>query len=253
VTVGDVPTDVPGQTLFRSGSVWHLTADGNSLWMELFRAGPMRRSLRVLRFEPDTEEGRLTVSPVPHGGLTTGPDGHVVAPFGYPLLQLLVYWELAKVGGAGFHASGVALDDRGCLFVGVSGAGKTTITHLCLEAGASVLSDDRVGLNRRDGRFLIFGTPWHGTPDLARPACAALSAVFFLEHAPRNEAIPLSGAQACAELVARAFPPYFSRQLMEQAIATCAEVAETIPCYRLRFVPDASAVDLVRGALQERR
>ena len=56
--------------------------------------------------------------------------------------------------------------------------------------------------------------------------------------------------QACAELVARACPPYFSRSLMASVLDTCADLAAAVPCYRLRFIPDASVVETIRAVLR---
>ena len=252
VAVGDVPSEVPGTVLFGAGSVWRASSDDRDLYLELYRSPRRPAALRLLRLDPETGRGELTIAPQVHEGLLAEDGGFTVQPFVYPLLQLLVYWQLARVGGMAFHAGSVAFGDLGCLFMGVSGAGKSTITRLCLDAGAESLSDDRVAVNLRSGSYHVFGTPWHGTPERSRPACAPLRAVFLIEHGPSNELTPLSERDACSLLLARAFPPYFSHDLLGRSLATCSAIAGAIPCYRLRFVPDASVVSLVLAAAEGR-
>lgn len=56
--------------------------------------------------------------------------------------RLLVGYRLLDLGGVLFHSAGVASDGRGFLFLGHSGAGKTTISRKSLAEGRTVLSDD---------------------------------------------------------------------------------------------------------------
>src|SRR5215472_4348668 len=72
----------------------------------------------------------------------------------YPLDELLMMNLLAQGRGVEVHACGVEdADGRGYLFVGQSGAGKTTTARLWHEAGRiDVLSDDRIILRCLEGR-----------------------------------------------------------------------------------------------------
>ncbi len=56
--------------------------------------------------------------------------------------RLLVAYRLLELGGVLFHSAGVVSDQRGFLFMGHSGAGKTTISRCSLATGRQVLSDD---------------------------------------------------------------------------------------------------------------
>ena len=71
-------------------------------------------------------------------------------PLEYPLDELLLQGLLARGRGAEIHACGIADGSgRGLLFVGQSGAGKTTMARLWEgERGITVLSDDRIILRR---------------------------------------------------------------------------------------------------------
>jgi len=246
VVVGRLPSVPDAPRLFRSGNTWSLRSDGDTHWLAAGWDAMQTGIGRVVIIHEQQPPGKLIISPGARiRGLTDTLEGPIVDPFAFPLLEVLVYWQLARTGGTCFHASGVVQGGRACAFAGTSGQGKTTIARIMQQAGRDVLSDDRVGLSTDQGRLLLHGTPWHGTPALATPAGAPLAGFFFIEHGERTEALPLPAAEACARLVAAACPPYFSRDLMGRVVATCAEIADTVPCYRLPFRRDLSALEVV--------
>jgi hypothetical protein len=53
-----------------------------------------------------------------------------------------VAYRLLEIGGVVLHSAGVVRNGAAFLFLGRSGAGKTTVARLSLAAGAEVLSDD---------------------------------------------------------------------------------------------------------------
>ena len=62
---------------------------------------------------------------------------------------LLAFLMLMRQHGLyGLHANGVAKDDSGCLIIGYSGAGKTTLSIGLLKEGWSYLSDDAIMLRK---------------------------------------------------------------------------------------------------------
>jgi hypothetical protein len=70
-----------------------------------------------------------------------------------PLPFLLPVWY-ADQGVQIIHAGLVARDNRGVLFCGANGAGKSTSSLACMCAGLDFLSDDHVGLAATDGAFI---------------------------------------------------------------------------------------------------
>jgi hypothetical protein len=70
-------------------------------------------------------------------------DAELLASFERHLLDTLVTMGRETCM---LHAGAVVLDEDLVVFVGPSGAGKSTFTRLCVEAGASYLSDDLVSL-----------------------------------------------------------------------------------------------------------
>ncbi len=166
---------------------------------------------------------------------------------GYPLGELLFLTLLAEERGVLLHASGVGDGGRGLLFCGVSGAGKSTLTRLWQEhAEATPLSDDRVIVRKRAGRFWAYGTPWHGDAPVISARSFPLECVFVIGHAPANSVRRLGSAEAATSLLARSFPPFWDVQQMAFTLAFLDELVRAVPCYALGFVPDQSVVEFVR-------
>lgn len=53
------------------------------------------------------------------------------------------------------HATSVALEGRGLLLLGASGAGKSDLALRLIDAGAMLISDDYTLAERRNGRLLL--------------------------------------------------------------------------------------------------
>lgn len=77
------------------------------------------------------------------GALWTHEDGGERFPGVFEnFLRVLVAYRLLELGGAVLHSAGVVRDGAAFLFLGRSGAGKTTAARLSLARGLEVLSDD---------------------------------------------------------------------------------------------------------------
>jgi hypothetical protein len=170
-----------------------------------------------------------------------------VYPLHYPLDEVFMVHLLSRGLGVELHGSGVVTaDGRGYLFVGQSGAGKTTLSRLWLqEPGVTVLSDERVILRQREGRVWMYGTPWHGDGHIATPGRVPLSRVFFLRHGARNALAPLARTEAAARLFTCGFTPFHDADGLTFSLGLLGDVAAAVPCDELAFVPDRSAVDFV--------
>jgi hypothetical protein len=169
----------------------------------------------------------------------------------FPLGELLFQHRFAREGGAEFHACGLLVGGRTVLLCGVSGAGKTTTALLWRRRrpAVTVLSDDRIIVAMRGRRPWAHGTPWHGEGRLSSPLGGPLAAVFFLRHAARTRAVPLGTAEAAARLFSRTFPPVWDKGAIAAVLGLCAAAAGAVPCYELRFAPDASAIEAVEDIL----
>jgi len=233
-----VPFSTP---LFHSGGLWSLFAEPTgyrfSFLSPLLGSTPYKEA----RLDSEFRSGRVLLSRRYFD--TAAP----VYPLEYPLDELLMIHRLSRGDGLEVHAVGLTDESgRGHLFLGHSGAGKSTTARLWRNRpGAKILSDDRIILRALAGRIVMFGTPWHGDAGIASPESAPLSAIYLLDHGTSNERVPLSPASAAAELFARTFVTHHSEDGIRCTLDFLDRITRDIPCYLFRFVPDASAVEAI--------
>lgn len=149
--------------------------------------------------------------------------------------------------GIMLHSCGVVDQDKGYVFAGISGNGKSTTARLWEGlAGVQILNDDHTIIRKINGQFQVFGTPWHGLGGMAAAADAPLERVYILRHAVENKATRITPARAAAALLVRTFAPLWNAEMMAFTLAFLEDLCTTVPVYELGFVPDRSAVDYVR-------
>jgi hypothetical protein len=173
-----------------------------------------------------------------------------VSPLEYPACELLITNYLACRGlGAEVHGCGLIDDETGGhLFLGHSGAGKSTTARLWETfRSPEILSDDRIILRLQDGELWMYGTPWHGEAQFASPGKAKVNKIHILRHGSENKFAALSQARAVGEILARSFPPFHSPAGLESTLAFIKRALDVVPCYEFEFQPDGSSVAAVLG------
>jgi hypothetical protein len=247
---------MPGRELFDSGSVWRLfeadegyrfdfrtPAMGDGAYKRLLVDREFRRASLLINNEILTR-----VEPA-------------AAPLDYPLDELLIMHRLTQEKAVELHGCGIVTGEGiGNLFVGHSGAGKSTTTRLWTAfEDVEVLSDDRIIVRRdqetrdeaireeqeRSGCMRMYGTPWHGEAAYASPGSAPLARIFVLQHGRGNRLTPLSRSQAVAELFARSFVPFHRHEYVDAALEFLQELVDAVPCYRYAFEPNQGAVERI--------
>jgi hypothetical protein len=164
--------------------------------------------------------------------------------------ELIVRTRILFRQGIVFHSSGIDDNGRGILFVGHSGAGKSTQASLWAGVpGVCAMNDDRIAVRLDGPRAIAYGLPWGGTEEIARNHQAPLSAVFVLEQAPENAVRRLTTSSSVPLLLPRAFLPYWDEDLLDLALQTINALVDRVPIYALQCRPDLSVVPVVRSVL----
>jgi hypothetical protein len=236
----EAPALSPPDLLFDSGGLWRVYRLGEMLAYTFRSPEGDDPFCRVLVIDPLRRHGRLILSPSRHRCRP----GFALS---YPLDEILYQHRAACRDALVLHGCGVAVRRRALLFLGESGAGKTTMARLWRHhhPGAAVLSDDRILIQVHRNRWWAFGTPWHGSGRFASPAGAQLAAVFFLRHGRLNRLEALPAAATAAQLFTRTFPPMWEPATVERVLSTCARLAEAIPCRSLEFQRDESVIQRI--------
>ena len=143
------------------------------------------------------------------------------------------------------HASGIIFYGQGLLFVGHSGAGKSTMLKLLKEDG-EILCDDRMIVRRGPDGFRIHGTWSHGElPDIS-PASAPLRGIFYLRQADKNALIPITNSQArLSNILSYIIKPLQTTDWWEKILIVAEKVASEVPAYHLQFDLSGDVVHLL--------
>jgi len=240
---GELPEATGGEKVFDSGSLWQLyRVNGTYLFRFASPAlGP--HPYKVASFNKDFTVGEVLLH------RDSFSRDSAVYPLEYPLDELLIVNWLARGRGVELHSSAVVdTAGNGHLFVGHSGAGKTTMARLWQNRdGVRILSDDRTIVRKVDGRFWMYGTPWQSAPEFTSPDRAPLARVHFLKHGTANELLPQTATEAVGRLFAGSFLPFYSRDALEYSLGFLEELVGAVPCQELRFTPDDKVVAFIEG------
>lgn len=160
-------------------------------------------------------------------------------------LRVLYAWLCIEHGSLLLHACGIIRDQRGYVFFGPSGNGKTTTARL--SSPYTVLSDDLVIIKKYQGRFIVCGTPFRGDlPEAPRTnQSAELAGVFALTKDSRHFLAPLAPAEAVARL-AQCVPFVMSQPENAMRVTDiCMDLVNRVPVRMLHFQRDTSFWEII--------
>jgi hypothetical protein len=224
-----------GIKAFDCPPIWSLFRKGNMSVVEIFPDIPSLK--RALVFKTPLKEADLYLM-----------NNEVTDPFYGPTLELLMVNYLAQGYGIILHGCGVVWQGKGLLFVGESGAGKSTMARLwAQERGVEVLSDDRTIIRKKGNGFRIYGTPWHGEGKFGSPGAARLEKIFFLTKGRVNALRSLKGVDPVSRFLTCSFPPYWDKGGMDFTVEFLTKLATKVHCEELSFKPDRSVIDFLKG------
>jgi hypothetical protein len=153
------------------------------------------------------------------------------------LLRILLTWMLLPHRGFLLHAATVIREGRAYLFMGKSGAGKSTVASLAPEG--SVLTDELSLVRREDGIWRAYGTPFWGefrAGDLN--TSAPIAGIFRLVHAEENRVTPLRPVEFLRAMIGNVL--FFSRQPADsqRLLNIVSQTAQELPGFTLEFRKD---------------
>ncbi len=169
-------------------------------------------------------------------------------------MMLLYAFASAPYAALEMHASVIAHEGRGYLFLAKSGTGKSTQSRMwlrCIE-GAKLLNDDNPIVRiMPDGSVLVFGSPWSGKTPCYRNESYPVGAFVRIRRCSENRMTRLGVIEAYASLYSSCsgFKP---DARMGDALHRSIEVAVSkVPCFVLDCLPDEDAARVCCRAVKE--
>lgn len=240
VYYGKIPSYSPDKIIFDSGSTWSSYRCRGKYILQDCSLEPSSYPEMLIILQDSFEFGEIYID-------NDDPAGGHSYVMRHPLDQVLLINLLSLGRGVLFHACGVSDRGRGYLFLGNSTHGKSTMARIWSKDGATVLNDDRIVVREKNGRFWMYGTPWHGDYSKFSAQGVPIHKVFFLHPGKENSAVPRERREAVSMLLTRCFPPFWDKEGMKYTLAFCHHLVQKEVCYELDFVLDEKVVDFVRG------
>jgi hypothetical protein len=250
VHCGELPNLTPDALVFDAVSNhWRLFhANGHEVF-EVFDTMPPHLTVQLAVMRPGFRTGDLYRRPEPSSPTRSWSLTRLMRPFG----ELLLINLLSQGRGVLLHALGVSDQGEGLLFIGRSGAGKTTLANLYKpHRGVTILGDELVVVTKEDGRFWLSGTPWPGDGlNTVSADTVPLRKVFFLEHGMGNRLISDRFLTLYGLFFQQLFLPFWNREALAFALRFGEELLSSVPAARLAFVNDARVIEFLRSQRDE--
>lgn len=159
----------------------------------------------------------------------------------YKLLFILTSFFMVEDGKLLLHGAGLRINGRGNLFLGASGAGKSTVSGFVPKE--DVLSDDATAVEKKGERFIIHASPFSqvSAADKKKPGHhlrkATLTRLLFLKKDRNVALVPRDRQTALAEMIARHvhYVELMDRELKTAAFNTCCDLCAAVPSFDLYF------------------
>lgn len=166
----------------------------------------------------------------------------VLNPLRYPMGPIIMQYLTVKTDAVMIHASCVYDGQKGRVFTGFSGAGKSTISQIWSEAGNQVVNDDRLIIRKTDDEYYVYNTPMYYQDS---PKKVPLNSIFLISHHPENKIKKIEGALAVSKVLAFCIQNNFDRLFVQANLDFLTALSTQVAVYELGFVPDSSVVDYI--------
>lgn len=174
-------------------------------------------------------------------------------------LRIATAHLLLKQGGCLLHSGGFIHDGLAWLFVGISGAGKTTLTKIAHEGGATILSDDiNVLFRDTEGQFLATPVPFAGEfgrqHNMKRDASGGIpvGGVYRIEKSDRLSIKPLATVSQHVTLLSNM--PFVNNipEFTDDVDTVVSALADRHPLQTLQFSKEMQFDELADGLEKSR-
>ena len=142
------------------------------------------------------------------------------------------------------HSSCIIYQDKAVLFLGESGTGKSTHTHLWNQhiKNATLLNDDSPILRVENGTVWAYGSPWRGKTPCYKSERHELKACVRLSQAPYNRITKLSVLHAYGAIHPSCPPEFaYDNNLYSHVSDFIGKLLSEIPFYHLSCLPNKEA------------
>ena len=150
------------------------------------------------------------------------------------------------------HSSTINYQNKGVMFIGNSGAGKSTQAELWkTNRGALVINYDQNAVFLQDNQIIVNGTPWGGKEQYYSTENVPLYAIAYVQKALYNNAVLLGKGDAFSTVLLNNYLFPFNDWIEEKYLNLVSDIISRIPVYMLFCTKGLEAVKVIENALIE--
>ncbi|MBQ5746328.1 MAG: hypothetical protein IIV81_00170, partial [Clostridia bacterium] len=134
-----------------------------------------------------------------------------------------------------FHGSSLSLDGEGYIFTAKSGTGKSTHAHFWRKTFGErvvIINDDKPIIKVKDGKTVVFGSPWNGKHNIGNNISAPLKALSILHRGEKNRVEKTDKNDAFGMLLQQTYRPNDSVALAK-LLPLIDNLAESVALYNI--------------------
>lgn len=168
-------------------------------------------------------------------------------------LMLMFAFRTATSGTLEMHSSVVMKDGKGYMFLGKSGAGKSTHSRQWLEhiPDTELLNDDNPIIRvSATGEVRVYGSPWSGKTPCYKAKDVPVGAIVRIRQCPENKITRYSILESYASVYSSCSGFKADPTISDGLHATLEKVVTTVPCFVLDCRPDHEAADVCYNAVR---
>ena len=171
-------------------------------------------------------------------------DSNAVCPLQYPLGPLVLYYLTVKYDAIMIHASGCFDGQKGRIFSGFSGVGKSTMSRLWQQSNCVIVNDDRLIIRKESDGYVMHNTPMFYAD---MPKKAPLNSINLIRHSPENTIKKLSGATAVSRVMVNCIQHGYNKEAIGHHLTFLSQLCGQVSVYEVGFKPDISIVDFIKA------
>ena len=171
-------------------------------------------------------------------------------------LMLMYAFSATRRSTLLMHASVVMKQGNGYLFIGRSGAGKSTHSRLWLEniEGCELVNDDNPVVRiYKDNQVKVFGSPWSGKTPCYKQLSTSVKAIVRICKECENEIVCETPAGAFASLLPTVSTMKWDEELFGRLCDTISAVVSVVPVFRLNCKADRQAAQICFDAVSSKQ
>lgn len=210
-------------------------ADGG-MWVEIAPLSTMTPT-GFIRISSDRTRGKIRIEGAPKFCIDNA-------------LMLMYAFRTVSLGTLEMHSSVIVHGGNACMFLGHSGAGKSTHSRMWIEniPDSRLLNDDNPILRiLDDGEVRVYGSPWSGKTPCYRNESAPVRATVHIVQAPHNSIRKLRTMEAFSILHSSISGYWGDEEMVDCLCNTISSFISKVGHYELECLPDAEAARLTES------